>query len=152
METAFAGNSYIISFEISHRKENLCRKLIRNKWVRFKGGTSTNLVAHNNIYMYVDTYTYVRDRVATHRSIFVCKITWIFTFFLTGNSLSTWHNIVYYNGTALHVNLKGSLLLREWGPWFPSNKRCWKVSQDNPFDQLGTCWGVCSRCEENISP
>lgn len=54
METAFAENSHTISFEISHEEENLCRKLIRNKWVRFKGEKKTQL-SHKNIHMYVDT-------------------------------------------------------------------------------------------------
>ena len=44
METAFAENSHTISFEISHGEENLCRKLIRNKWVRYKTENKRNLV------------------------------------------------------------------------------------------------------------
>lgn len=83
-----------------------------------------------------------------HPIVFVPKITWI-SHSLMGDSLSTWHDVVYYNGTALHIDLEGSLSLRKWETLFPSNQICQKVSQNSPFDQLGTWLGVSSRCEEN---
>lgn len=126
-----------ISFEISYREATLCRKLIRNKWVRFKGWRwwKTNLIGHNNIYTYIDTYTCVWGRVTIHRLIFICKNTCIFLYyFLTGNSLSTWQSIIHYNGTTLHINLKGSHSFLAM--------RYWKVLQNNPFGHLETFWGV----------
>lgn len=51
----------------------------------------------------------------------------------------------------MHVNLRGSLLLREGDHGFLATEDV-KVSQDNPSDQLGTCLGACSKYKESISP
>lgn len=68
--------------------------------------------------MYVDTYTFVWDRVIINRPIFICENTQIFTFFLDWQQPEhmTWCSLLQLYSTV--YNLKGSGLLREWSHSF----------------------------------
>lgn len=59
MEIVFVENFYIIFFKINYGEENFCRKLIRNKWVRYKIENKRNLVfIRSFICMFIVVYLF----------------------------------------------------------------------------------------------
>lgn len=156
METAFAENSHTISFEISHEEENLCRKLIRNKWVRCKSQNKSNLVLIKRftcmltaVHLFgqlpsVDLYLHIKP--------LEFLLFFFFSFyFLTGNSLRTWHNVVYYHGSLWHDIPKGNEPPWKWKALSPSNRHVGKF-QRTIFLTIGELAGVWTICVKREPP
>lgn len=157
METALAENSHTISFEISHEEENLCRKLIRDKWVRYGSKNKSNLVLIKRFICLLAAVLLFGQLSSIDLCLHIKPLKFLLSFFflfffsLTGNSLRTRHNVVYYHGSPWHAIPKGNESPRKREALSPSNRHVGKFRRTIflACGELAGVWTVCVKMENS---
>lgn len=150
METALAENSHTISFEISHEEENLCRKLIRDKWVGYRSKNKSDLVLIKRFICLLAAVLLFGQLSPIDLYLHIKPLKFLLPFFfLTGNSLRTWHNVVYYHGSPRHAIPKRNESPRKREALSPSNRHVGKFCRTIflTCGELAGVWTVCVKME-----